>query len=586
MSDKAKRFFEFGPFRLDAEERVLLRDGEPVQLTQKAFETLYVLVEKSGRVLEKDELMRRIWPDSFVEEATLAQNIFTLRKVLGETPDKNRYIETVPRRGYRFVAQVKEWSPGIQSSFPLRHASTARETKSIAVLPFKPLTANEEDKFFGLGMADALITKLSNIRSITVRPTSAVLKFSSMNEEPIAAGRKLIVEFVLDGRIQRSGDRIRVTAQLVDLETESPLWADKFDEKFVDIFTVQDTISERLVEAMMVQLTIDEKKLLAKHHTTNSEAYRLYLQGRFQWNKWTRDGFEKSISCFNRVIDLDPDYALAYAGLSDAYNALAFYGYVSPQESMPQAKAAALRALDIDESLAEAHISLASVHFFYDWDWKATEQAFKRAIELNPAYATAHQGYGLFLVAMRRFDEAIARLGRALEADPVSLLINTTMGFPYFFSGKYDQALELYTRALEVSREFGLTYASIADVYVQKGMFREAIGQYQKAISILGETPDLLSSLAYAYARSSNRALAIRIANKLRRMARNQYISSVALSVVQMGLGDRVAALEFLEDGYATRSNRMVYLGVHPVFNSLRSDARFIDLLDRMRLAD
>ena len=584
MDKPPKRLFEFGPFCLDTVERLLLRDGEPVSLTQKAFETLCVLVENSGHVLEKDDLIKRIWPDSFVEEATLAQNIFTLRRILGETADKNHYIETVPRRGYRFVARVSEWFSPASESAAARQTAAEHQVRSIAVLPFLSLEPAGDDGHFGMGMADALITKLSNIRKIIVRPTSAVLKYRGQDQEPISAGRELRVKYVLDGKIQRSGDRIRVTTQLLDLDTGSPMWADKFDANFIDIFTLQDTISERLVEALMLQISSDERKLLTKHHTTNSEAYQLYLKGRYQWNRWTENGFGKSIQCFQQVIEIDPYYALAYAGLSDVYNALAFYGYVSPGEAMPQAKEAAELALELDEMLAEAHLSLASAQFYYEWDWKAAEQSYRRAIGLNPGYATAHQGYGLFLVAMGRFEEATLSLRQAHELDPVSLLINTTMGFPYYFSGEYDKALEQYLKSLDMNSEFGLTYASIGDVYVHKGMYAEALSQYRKAISLLGENPDLLSSLAYAYAQSGDKAVAIKASNELMKLSQQRYISPLALAVIELGLGNKESALKWLEEAYEKRSNRIAFLKVNPVFDSLRYDHRFISLLARIGL--
>lgn len=581
MGTNQKFYYEFGPFRLEATERVLLRSGQPVPLTQKAFETLVVLVRNAGRLLEKEELLNTIWPDTFVEECTLFQNIFALRKALGETAGKHRYIETVPRHGYRFIAKVSQSI--IDDSSQTAKAETTPKLKAIAVLPFQSLSSDKDDQYTGIGMADSLITKLSNIRSVIVRPTSAVLKYHGHDYGWETAGKELRVDLVLEGMILRSGDKVRVTAQLVEVETGASLWADKFDESFTDIFTLHDTISERLISALTLQLTSDERKLLAKRQTRSSEAYQLYLKGRYQWNRWTEQGFHKSVECFLRVIEIDPYYALAYAGLSDAYSALAYHGYVSPSEAMPKSKAAAKRALQIDDALAEASFSLASVLFLYDWDWLAAEKEFCRAIELGPTYAIAHQGYGLFLTAMGRFDKAHELFIQALELDPVSLLVNTSAGFHYYYSGEYDRALAQWQKTLEISDSFGLTHLVIGNAYVQMQMYDEAIVEYEKAIDLLGGTPEVLSALGYVYGIKGQKTAAMEVLEKLREL-QHKYVASFTLSVVYAGLQDKDSAFEWLEKAYETRSNKLVYLNVNPVFNSIRSDARFSGLLKRIGL--
>jgi len=571
--------FDFGPFRMDAEEEVLLRDGHPIPLTHKAFETLRFLVLNRGRVLEKERLMSAIWPDSFVEEATLAQNIFTLRRILGEKPNQPIYIETVPRRGYRFVAHVIET---FTSDVPFTGGLDSTGLKSIAILPFGMLSPDVTYEYIGTAMADALITKLSNIRKVIVRPTSAVLKYGNLHREPISAGKELKVDLVMEGKALVSADRIRVTVQLFSVASGLPVWAEKFDEKFEDIFTLLDRSSEQVVKALAQNLTTDERRLLAKRYTVSAEAYQEYIRGRYQWSKWTEEGFLKSIRNFERATELDPSSALPFAGLADAHVAMAYYDHVSPLGSFPQAKLAVQRALEIDDSLAEAQLSSASVSFFYDWDWLETERALKRAIEMNPSYSTAHQTYGLYLSAMGRFDESFEKLQRASEIDPASPLVNTTLGFPLYFAGKLEEASEIYERVLEMEPNFGAAHLALGDAYAQR-MDPRAIDECEKAVSLLGNNLSM-ASLGYARARLGDESGALEILETLNNLSRFKYVSGVAIATVYTGLGRIEEAFESLERAYETRASRSVYIGVNPVFDPIRSDQRFLDLLARMNL--
>jgi DNA-binding winged helix-turn-helix (wHTH) protein/TolB-like protein/Tfp pilus assembly protein PilF len=650
MERQPKRIYEFGPFHLDKSERLLLCNGENLQLTPKAFETLLVLVENSGHVLEKDELMKRIWPDTFVEEATLAQNIFKLRRILGESTDGQQYIETIPRRGYRFIAPVREvekedveavtpravYQPpaqvaevapqpienpdsraGLIQSLNLksfvriiavtailfglsyqaynmlrdnRPFPTNSTVRTMAVLPFVTLNQNDEDEFLGLGMADALITKLSNVRLIVVRPTSAVLKYRAVNLQPVAAGKELMVNLVLEGRIQRFGDRVRVTVQLVSVEDGAPLWAEKFDKQFDDIFTVQDSISEQVVSALTLRLSSHERELLTKRYTNNTDAYNDYIKGRFYWNKWTEEGFNKGLEFFQKAVEKDPRYALAYVGMADAYSALAFYNYIAAQEAMPLAKRAAQSALEIDNSLPEGRASLAVVLFFYDWDWGGAEKEFKLALEGNPSGYETYQSYGVYLLAMGRFDESVEMLKRAQELNPVSLITNTTVGFPYYFAGQNDKALEQYNRVLDMDKNFGLAYSAIGDVYIQMGMYKEAISEFEKCLALLGRKSGPLSSLGQAYALAGDKARALKVVDELKAMSQRQYISPFTIALVYTGLAEKYPefkdeAFKWIESSVEERSNRVIFLKFQPSFKSLRSDPRFASILNRVGLA-
>ena len=583
MTLQARRVYQFGQFQLDIQEYMLLRDGKVVPLTRKAFETLSLLVQNSGIVLQKDEMMKSIWPNSFVEEATLAQNVFTLRRILGESPNQAQYIETVPGRGYRFIAKVSEVLLDDHDDTASERGNGAGPLKSIAILPFKVLTSDTNDEYFGLGLADALITRLSNVKDIVVRPTSAILKYHRQEQELSLIGRELKVQLLLAGIIQQLDERIRITVQLVDVETGVPLWADKFDEEFSDVFSLQDAISERAMEALTLKLTKSERQLLTKHHAKNSVAYRCYLKGRYLWSKWTEDGFNKSIAFFERAIEIEPTFAMAYAGLADTYTSLAFNGYVVPHQAMPKVKAMSRKALHLDEEMAEARLPLAASLFFYDWDWEGAEVEFKRSIKANPNYAIAQQMYSLFLVAMKRFDEAKAMMRQALESDPVSPLIKTTAGFPYFYSGQYDQAIKQYRDTLEEDPYFGLAHVALANAYTHKGMYDEAIYHYKQAMATWGEK---LGSphLGYAYAVSNRRSEAIDILKKLERLSTKEYISPLSMATVYAGLEERDETFRWLEKAYEERSNKLVFLAVKPSFKKLRSDPQFKDLLRRIGL--
>jgi len=361
-----RRMYEFGPFRLDAGTRRLLCGGEPVALTAKAFDTLLTLVEHRGRLVEKDELMQWLWPDRAVEDANLTQTVFLLRKVLGEGPGEHTYIATIPRRGYQFVAAVQEVAavePATASAsieFPGSKPAEAAAMPSLAVLPFTSLASQSGDEVFGLGLADALTTRLGNLGAkIIVRPTSAVRSYVSTSPGAVAAGRELAVDTVLEGSVQRVGERIRVSVQLVSVQTAAAIWGERFDEKFTDIFSVEDSISERIATALAAKLTSAEKRRLTKRYTDSPTAYESYWKGRFHWNRRTAGDLQKAVRHFEVAIEQDPDYALAFSGLADCYALLGSAGYDAEprRELLAKARAAAMKAIAIDQDLAEAHTS-------------------------------------------------------------------------------------------------------------------------------------------------------------------------------------------------------------------------------------
>lgn len=647
-SQQTERIYEFGPFRVNAVKRLLLRDGVPVLITSKVFDTLLVLVEHSGEVLQKDQLMKALWPDTSVEENNLTQHISMLRKALGECAADHCYVMTVPGWGYKFAASVnavsealgdgsdlmqaqriqslitvdvenkhdgkqeKPWqekrkylsaalSLSLSRPWRLTHsvlgvfgllicltvvlsywltASTAKRqetsapARSIAVLPFKSLNTQGDD-LLGSGMADTLIAKLSDIHQITVRPTSAVIRYAGQNQDALAAGRELNVDSVLEGTVQRSGNRVRVTVQLVNVRSKTSLWAQSFDKPMTDIFAIQDSISEQVTKAMLLSLNGEGQKRLRKRDTENVDAYQAYLRGRHFWNKRSAEGLKKGIDYFQQAIELDPTYAVAYAGLGDAYCMLGYYnlGGLPPSESFQRAKTAAMKALAIDDSLAEAHTSLALIRTSYDKDNSGAEWEYKRAIELNPNYPTAHHWYSHFLTLNGRPQEAMAEIERAQELDPLSPIINTTLAEHLYYSRRYDEAIAQLIKTLEIDGNFSHARFLLGLAYEQKGLYEEAISELQKALEMDGTKGVVAAALGHSYARAGKKEEARRVLNEL---LRTQSARPYDIATIYVGLGEKQQALKWLQR--TLRENDRWLLRTDPRLDGLRSDPNFRDL--------
>jgi serine/threonine-protein kinase len=460
----------------------------------------------------------------------------------------------------------------------------ATAIKSIAVLPFKPLIAENRDEALELGMADTLINKLSNIRQVTVRPLNAVRQYNRVEQDAVAAGREQRVDAVLDGNIQRSGDKVRVTVRLVRVGDSAGIWTDQFDAPMTDIFAVQDSISERVASALAVKLSSEEKGLLTKRNTQNPDAYRLYLLGRYQLNKSTDDGIRKALENFRQAIDSDPNYALAYVGLADAYIAQGAFDALPPKESFPKAKQAALHALQLDEHLAEAHVSLANARFLYDWDWAGAEDEFKRAIAINPGYSDAHQMYGYYLSSKGRSDEALKEMQRAQELDPLSLPKITAVGEVLYMARRYDEAIAAYQKTFEMDPNSGFAHWALGRAYVEKGLYGEAIAAFQKAIPLSGDSPDEWASLACAYAQSGRKTEARKIIDDLKEQSKKRYVAPSVIAATYAALGERDQGFVWLDKAYDEHDFILVLLKVEPMFDKLRTDPRFTVLLKRVGL--
>jgi DNA-binding winged helix-turn-helix (wHTH) protein/Tfp pilus assembly protein PilF len=576
-------FYDFGPFRLDESARVVLRGNDVIPLAVKAFEILYQLIKNRGSVVSKDILMRSVWPDCFVEENNLSQNISALRRALSDDPEHPKYIETIPRRGYRFVAAIREINP-VPARRPLNKEG-ATGIKSLAVLPFQSIGATPSSEFLNVGLADALITKLSNIDQIEVRPTASILGYANAQPGWVQAGAELSVDALIGGCIQQAGEKIRVTVQLIAASDGRTLWAGQFDEAFTDIFTVEDSISQQVTRTLMLRLTSEERRRLSHRHTSSPEAHTAYLKGRHFWNRRTEADLHRSIRCFQEAVDHDPSYALAYAGLADSYTVLGGYSGLHPTEAYPRARAAALRALEIDPNIAEAHTSLGDVFMYYDWRAAESEAEYRKAIELRPDYATAHHFYTWYLMAQRRFDEADAEMRRAVELDPLSPMINTTVGFPAYFARDFERAISHLRKALEMDPYFSLAHTYLGRALLYSGNHARAVEVLRKAVELSEGASLMVAALGNALALTGQASEARELAHALITLRERRYVSAYYIGTIFAGLSDSNESFRWLDLAYKERVNQMVLLPLDPAWDQIRSDPRFDILATRVGFA-
>ena len=456
---------------------------------------------------------------------------------------------------------------------------------SIAVLPFVNASTDANAEYLSDGISESLINSLSQLPDLKVISLSSVLHYKGKQIDPEAVGRELGVHAVLVGRLVQRGDGLSISAELVDARDKSHIWGEQYSRKLVDVLMVQEEISKEISEKLRLRLSGEERKRLSKRFTKNTEAYQDYLRGRYYWNKRTQEGYKRAIDHFEQAIDKDPTYALAYTGLADCYGLRGLReGGLSPTEAFAKAKESSTRALGIDDTLAEAHTSLAFTLLFYDWDWWAAEREFKRGIELNPNYSIVHQWYGTYLSAMERHGEAIAEKKQAQELDPLSLVINRSVGWTFYFARHYDQAIEQYRKTLDLDPNFIQARLWLGEAYEQKGLYEEAISEIQKVLTLSGRNHAVVATLGHAYAVSGKRVDAMKILESLNEQSKQSYVSPYDRAVIYAGLGEKDQAFEWLNKAYEERSSYLVFLKVEPIWDSLRSDRRFVDLLRRMRL--
>ena len=461
----------------------------------------------------------------------------------------------------------------------------AKPLDSLAVLPFVNASGDPNTEYLSEGITESLINSLSQLPNFRVIARTTAFRYKGREVDPQKVGRDLRVRAVLTGRVTQRGDSLRVQADLVDVAEGSQLWGQQYNRRLSDIFVVQEEITKEISEKLRLKLTGEEKQRLAKRYTENTEAYEDYLKGRYYWNRRTPEALQKGIEYFQRAIEKDPAYALAYAGLADSYQDLSVYSRTPPKEAYQKARAAAEKALAIDDSLAEAHTPLGLLLHRVDWDWEGAQREFRRALELNPGYATAHQRYAVFLVALGRFDEALAEIRRAREADPLSLPINTAVARVLYMARRYDQAIGEYRKTIEMDPNFPSAHTWLGAAYIQQGEHQQAIAELQRALHLSEEDTYALGLLGHAYARAGQNSDALRILETLKEQSKRQYVSAYAVAAVHTGLGDKDQAFTWLETACEERSAWLFFARVEPWLDPLRSEPRFQDLLRRMRLA-
>ena len=624
MNEKAE-IYEFGQFRVDVLRRSVERTGHPISLTGRAFEILVVLLERRGEVVDKDALMRQVWPDTFVEENNITVAMSSLRKALGETPAYPKWIVTIPGRGYSFVGEVRcdpqsakaESSAGLAAApatapgppvpaTPRRsrtaylvaagtvlialgvvgfvaalrfHWFSPQPARTLAILPFGVLNRGSKNDYLGLGLTDALITRLENTR-IIVRPLATVTRFA--DHDPIQSGRDLGVDAVVEGNVQTADDRIRVSVRLLRISDGEALWAEIFDVPSDNAFSLEDSIAERIASKLLGHLTGQQQDALNKRSTANASAYADYLRGRYYAaNFYTKAGYEKALEYLQSAIHEDPGYALAYSGLADTYydsSNLVF----PPNESMPRARVAAQRAVELDPSLAAAHVSLGVVASKYDWNWDVAEKEFQAALAIDPNLATAHLWFGEYRAQLGDFDRAISELRRAQELDPLSGEINAYFGLVLFWARRYDDAIRQLRQAITFDPMFVPNYVGLCWALDAKGDTKAALDACAQAVE-RGASPWTTLALARAQALAGDRVTAAATMASLSKQT-DLFVSGHDRAAVYAALHQTDEAFAALEEGYQSRAEWMVYLKVDPQMDYLRHDPRYTVLIQRLGL--
>jgi TolB-like protein/DNA-binding winged helix-turn-helix (wHTH) protein/Flp pilus assembly protein TadD len=618
----------FGAFEFDPHTGELRKHGLRIRLQGQPVEALKMLLQHPGEVVTREELQNRLWPaDTYVDfEHSLNAAMKRLRAALGDSADAPRYIETLARRGYRFIAplsqpaddlpqalhaaapaqkpeaQVTDQSPAVRRwvwpaavmavillavigmNLPrlpgtLRNGTVSGPIRSLAVLPLANLSGDLNQDYFVDGMTDALRQRLEGISSLRVISRTSSMHYRGSDKSLPDIARELNVDAVVDGSVLRSGDRVRINVELIHARMDRHLWSNTYEGDLREVLVLQADVARRIADEIRVTLTPPDRARMARVRASNPDAYLAYSKGRFYWNKRTEQDLKTAIGFFQQAVDKDPGYALAYDGLADSWLPLGWYGFLSPSEIFPHAKVAVTRALSLDDSLAEAHTSLAFVKVYCDRDWEGAEREFRRAIDLNPNYANGHHWYAEFLSLVGRHAQAIAESQRARELDPLSNIINTWVSSRYFFARQYDKAVEEGRNAVEMDPGFGPARLVLGQAYEQKGLLKEAIAEFERASSLGGGGSMYAASLAHALGLAGRRPEALKVMEDLKNRVGSGFISSYDLAIARLGLGDRDKVFELLRAAVQEHSPRVAFLGVEPRFDGLRADTRCRELL-------
>jgi DNA-binding winged helix-turn-helix (wHTH) protein/tetratricopeptide (TPR) repeat protein len=577
---EANVVYEFAHRRVDPARRELLHNGRPVPIYPRCFDALLLLIEKRGTLLEKDFLMQALWPDVVVDENSLAKVISEVRRALGEGPRDSGCIVTIPRRGYRFVADVVVQRKAAEG--PVTSGSPKVEIRSLAVLPFSFLNPAAGDDTLAIGLADALITRLGQLRRTVVRPTSSIARFAESPMAPSEAGRVLGVDAVIAGSVRRAGDTVRASVQLVSAGGDAVLWADKFDAPSGGALELEDSISGRVATALTLTLARGERPPVALRQAADPDAYEHYIRGRYLIAKRTRETLAEAVACMERSIAIDPRFALAHAGLSEAWLQLGLRAAVSqslrPREVMPKARTAAEKALALDDSLSEAHATLAQVLFAYEWKREEGITEFLRAIELNPNNQNAQHWYAMALGGLGRFDEALAQIQHALAVDPLAVMVNANVGFLLYRAGRLEEAVAKLQHTVAMEPGFVMTRYRLGLALEALERYPEAIAEFE-AMRPSDNDPLGLSAIARTMALMQRRAEALRELDRLIGISRVTYVPSVLIAGIYIALGDHENALEYLERGVEERSITLLWLPFDRCWASLHGNPRFSRIL-------
>ncbi len=623
MSLQGKHFYEFGPFQLDAEKRVLWCASEPVALPPKVTETLLVMVRNHGELVEKEELMKAVWPDTFVEEANLAVHVSTLRKLFEERANGEPFIETIPRRGYRFVAAVVEHTEAnrgpssaaaaeaavsaprsrtaaalivgaivlvvaLVAGSAIRRAgpsaASARQIHSVAVLPLQNLSGDTTQDFLADGLTEALVTDLAQIRALRVISRTSVMTYKGTKKKLPEIARELNVDAVVEGAVVRSGDRVRVTAQLIEAPTDRHLWAQTYDGDIHDLLRLESQVAQAIAQQVRVALTPEEKMRLATVHLVNPDAHEAYLQGRYFWNKRSPDFLRKSLELYEKAIRIDPNSAETHAAMASVYVTMLGSDQFPPREMEAKARRAAEKALSIDETLAEPHAVLAMVKAAEDYDWDGSDAEFRRAFELDPNLAVAHHWYGYMLIARGRNDEAYQEVQKASQLDPLNQATVNAVSGALAGWRKFDACVARARKLLELDPNSYYAYWSIGDCSTGMKKYDDAIAAYRETLRISPHTLGIICRLGYVLALAGRKSEARAQLREIELSQKSGYSSGALRAFVHIGLGDRERAIELLLKDYENRSIGVLLFRSDFHFDSLRPDPRFQALVKKAGL--
>jgi TolB-like protein/Tfp pilus assembly protein PilF len=538
------------------------------------MDLLILLVERHRQLVWRADIAKRLWdPGVFVDvEMGVNTAIRKVRQALRDSRESPAFIETISGKGYRFIAPV--------DAAPLGHHQEAIE--SVAVLPFANDSADPDGEYLSDGITETLINNLSQIWNLRVVARSTVFRYKGKDIDPQKVGNDLHVRAVVSGRLLQRGNTLIVRAELMNVATGGQLWGGQYNHKPEDVFALQDDLSREISEKLRLHLTGEERRRLTKRYTEDSGAYRLYLKGRYHWNKRSPEGLQKAVEYFQQALDKDPAYSLAYAGLADTYAYLSFFNVVAPREAMPKAKTAAVKGLEIDKALAEAHVSLGYISFTYDGDWSAAGKHFEQALALNPAYTRGHTFYPFYLSSIGRSEEALEVAKGALDIDPASPAVSHSLAVQLYLARKFDRAIEQAHDTLEMDANFAISYAVLGEVYLSKGMYREGLSALEKYSALSRSGAASLALLGYSHARLGERKESLQMIEALKAASKQSFVPALFVALVYAGLEDKDQAFTWLEKAYEERFNRLAYLKVEAFWDPLRSDPRFADLLRRV----